>query len=648
MNQSEMILEFHIIKQMLSDYALSEQAKTRLKQLTPTLNEQECHRRIKQTTEAKQMIEHFGNPPVTAMPDIEAILDLAQKGAMLTPEQLTKIIRFLSSCRQMQRYLAKAEHLQTHMTTYGQSIAAAEDLSEELNRCIRNHLVDDGASPQLRDIRRKIEVTKQQIKIKLESILKTKRAYCSDYVPVTRNGHFVLPVRKEYKHQVSGTVIDQSGSGGTVFIEPSAVQKLQQQLVTIEIEEHQEVEKILYTLSGLVDAYQAELKQNIEVMIILDVAFAKAKLSLEMQAIPVPIVSEHRMSIRLARHPLLDKQQCVPLNFSIGEMSKQEPLRGIVITGPNTGGKTVALKTVGLLSMMVQSGLHVPVAQGSYFCMHNQILCDIGDGQSITQNLSTFSAHILNIMEILQKTSQDTLVLLDELGSGTDPTEGMGIAIAILEELQSKGCLFVATTHYSEVKEFAATAKGLTNAKMAFDKETLKPLYRLELGEAGESCALYIAKRLGFSDHFIQRAAHYAYANTTVVKTPPLDLLSERQQTKPEKTQVKPQIQRAPKEKKLPEKALRFQIGDSVIVYPKKQIGIVYKRSNEQAQIGVQIQKSKHLISYKRLQLQTPASELYPPDYDFSIIFDSVENRKARKKMSKHHDPNQVIYYDTK
>jgi DNA mismatch repair ATPase MutS len=374
----------------------------------------------------------------------------------------------------------------------------------------------------------------------------------------------------------------------------------------------------------------------------LDFVFAKAKLSIEMKAIPVPITTQRKIIIKQGRHPLLKQDSCVPLDFEIGES-----IHGVVITGPNTGGKTVALKTVGLLSLMAQSGLHVPVAEGSVFCMHSNILCDIGDGQSITENLSTFSSHITNIISILENVSDESLVLLDELGSGTDPAEGMGIAIAILEELRQKGCLFIATTHYPEIKDFAMNTDRLINARMEFDRESLQPLYKMQIGEAGESCALYIAQRLGFPDHMLKRAHKEAYSHRDSASGD-IPAMSFSEDSITTATTPVNRIQKEIPRKTVQSRSEMFNIGDSVMIYPQKSIGIVFARADEKGELGVQIKGKKQLINHKRIKLLTPASELYPENYDFSIIFDSVENRKARHKMDKRYCPDLVIKYEEK
>jgi len=367
----------------------------------------------------------------------------------------------------------------------------------------------------------------------------------------------------------------------------------------------------------------------------LDFLFAKGKLGLSMKASSVSINTEREIRMLNARHPLLNLDTAVPLNFEVGKK-----INGVVITGPNTGGKTVALKTVGLLSLMAQSGLHVPADENSIFCLHNLVLCDIGDGQSITENLSTFSAHMKSIIEILRQANHESLVLLDELGSGTDPAEGMGLAIAILDELNAKKCLFVVTTHYAEIKEYAANKPGLVNARMAFDKESLLPLYRLEIGEAGESCALYIAERLGMQQHMLRRAHEAAYGNSTLQSG---DAIQHRNPDPAQAAQV-PQIVKQEKQKpKVQPRSEKFNLGDSVIVYPQKETGIVYARANDKGEIGVQIKGKKKLINHKRLKLRIAANELYPEDYDFSIIFDSVANRKARHQLEKGHYEGNVI-----
>lgn len=639
MTKTNRTLEFDTILKRLSELAMSEHAKTKLRNIMPFLNERECKLKMNETTGARQIIECIGTPPLASMKELDKIFDLAQKGSMLVPEQFSTIQTFISSSKRMKGYLKKAEALDVELAFFGGSLSEFTLLFEEIDRSIRNGAVDDSASTTLREIRRKIENAKTSVKAKLESILRGKKEWFADSYVATRSGRFVLPVKKEYKNQVPGTIIDTSSTGSTCFIEPTAVRKLQEELSLLQIDEDNEVRKILYTLTAFVDEQIPELKINMDCMETLDFIFAKAKLSQEMRAIPVRVLANREMIIKQGRHPLLEASKCIPLDFNIGEH-----FNGVVVTGPNTGGKTVALKTVGLLSLMAQSGLHVPVAEGSVFCMHSNVLCDIGDGQSITENLSTFSAHITNIISILESATSESLVLLDELGSGTDPAEGMGIAVAILDELKLKGCLFVATTHYPEIKDFAMNEDGIINARMEFDAQSLQPLYKLEIGEAGESCALYIARRLGFPEHMLKRAHKEAYKSkqTATSVAPEMEFFNTETGAK---THTSARIIKE-ETKKVLLVGVDFCIGDSVTVFPQKEVGIIYKTVNQKGELGVQIKGEKQSINHKRIKLITKATEMYPDNYDFSIVFDSVANRKARHIMERKHDPNLIVHYD--
>ncbi len=634
-------LEFNQILETLSNLAVAQKTKEKLAALEPTLKEAECKARMRETTEARKVLDTMGNPPLSNMNDLRETLDLAAAGAMLLPEQLTSVATFIYACKRMKRYLKQAETLDVNIAFYGTYFAELDEVYEEIDKSIRHDAVDDSASTTLRDIRRKIIKAEEAIKVKLDTILRSKKSWFSDAFVVMRNGRQVLPVKKEYKNQLPGVVIDASSSGNTYFIEPSSVRKLQDELSYLQLDEDNEIRKILYTLTVLVDDHMKELMTNMEFMENLDFMFAKAKFSSDMNAIPVVIGTERRIKIIQGRHPLLDPQVCVPLDFEIGN-----GVTGVVITGPNTGGKTVALKTVGLLSLMAQSGLHVPVKEGSIFSMHGNVLCDIGDGQSISENLSTFSAHITNIVAILDNVSDESLVLLDELGSGTDPAEGMGIAVAILDELRKRNCLFVATTHYPEIKDFAKNTPALVNARMDFDRDNLQPLYKLQIGEAGESCALYIAKRLGLPHHMLKRAHTEAYGKDAVLSLE-LDEVNQNSEVTYKHSAKKTSMIKK-EEIYIPAATPgdNFEIGDSVNVGPENKVGIVYKKVNDKGDLTVQIKGVKETVNYKRLRLLASAADLYPPDYDFSIIFDTVENRKARHSMTKRHDSSIEIKYE--
>ncbi len=642
MQPSEIILEFDKIKEILGQLACSQGARARLMALAPALSEKECRARLQNTTEARKILDALGTPPLSSMEEINKLIALLKAESLLHPSQFLAVSQFLSSVRRVKNYLKRGEYMGLELAGYGRALVDLPDLNEEIERCIRGDLVDSGASSALRDVRRKMEHLVGQIKARLNSLLQNNKAWFSDSFVATRNGRLTLPVKREYRAQVTGTVVDLSSSGGTVFIEPAAVTKMQSELNTLQVEEENEVRKILYTLTALCQDCLPALQNDRDTLEALDFAFAKGKLSAGMGAIAPEITTQRQIIIRNGRHPLIEKDQCIPLNFELGGDTL-----GIVITGPNTGGKTVALKTVGLLSMMAQSGLHVPLEAGSRLCLHGAYLSDIGDGQSIAQNLSTFSSHMVSVLSILKSVHEESLVLLDELGSGTDPVEGMGIAIAVLDVLREKKCLFVATTHYPEVKEYAAHTSGLKNARMAFDRESLAPLYRLEIGEAGESCALHILKRLGFPEGILRRAELAAYGGEhakapQIISPLPMDAIAPVNLG----ASSAPRIQKETEPKPVSLHAAQFQLGDSVLVYPGRELGLVYAPANERGEVGVQIKGEKQRISHKRLKRHVAAENMYPEGYDFSIVFDSVENRKARHKMGKRCRPDLQITYE--
>ncbi len=632
-------LEFDIILQMLSDNALSESVRTRCLQLIPSLDQAEALRRLHETTQARLILEACGAPPLQPVENLCKVLALIEADAMLMPEQIEQVSTFLTSCRRLKQYLKKAETTGADIAACGGSIDPLPELEEEIGLRIVNGTVDDRASPALSGIRRKMTQTSDEIRRKLDALLRRNASWFSESFVSQRNGRYTLPVRREFKNNVPGTLVDMSHTGSTCFIEPDSVRKLRDELAVLEVEEDCEVRRILYELTALIGERVRELKIDVEALETLDFAFAKGKLSLRMKASPVTLTAGRKLRLLDARHPLLDASAAVPLDFEFGE-----GIAGVVITGPNTGGKTVTIKTVGLLSLMAQSGLHVPADPASTLCMRAEVLCDIGDGQSISENLSTFSSHVKNIIEILERTGPESLVLLDELGSGTDPAEGMGLAVAVLEELRVKGCLFAVTTHYPEVAGYASAREGLINARMAFDRKSLMPLYRLELGEAGESCALYIAERLGMPERILERARRASAGKTSGALEFIPDAVSSGNAPQ---TAKPPQIVLRTAEKtEAPRRSESFNIGDSVLVYPKKEIGIVYKRANERGELGVQVKGEKKLINHKRVKLHVPASELYPDDYDFSIIFDTVENRKARRILGKRHEEGTIVVHD--
>ena len=622
-NKSLETIGYYNILEKLRECTSTEKAGERILEMQPILSETDLRKQLRDTTQARAMLELSGTPPIPAMEHVEEYLQKAVKGNMLMPEQLEEIGMFLSAVRRLKSYLQRGEEGRISLAFYNRNLIFPEELQGEIERCIRSGRVDDHASAYLKDIRKQIQFLEEKVSERAERALKTNRQYLNDSFVVKRNGRFCIPVKKECRSLVPGTVVEQSSTGATLFIEPETVANLREDLEIYRIEEDAEERKILYTITNMTAEREAELMEDIRVIEKLDFIFAKGKLSLEMDGTEPKINLEQYMELKGARHPMLDKASCVPLDFQIGK-----GIRGVIITGPNTGGKTVAL-----MSAMACSGLHVPCNEAD-ICMQNQILCDIGDGQNISDNLSTFSAHIKNVLDILKRVRPESLVIMDELGSGTDPQEGMGIAISILEELRKSGALFLVTTHYPEVKEYADRYEEVQNARMEFDRDSLRPLYRLRVGEAGESCALYIAKRLGFPDGMLAAAAREAYGDKSSAFIQSMEI--QEHGRKLEKIHV-PRIKRAVEIKDSMETVRKFSRGDSVSILPDGKIGIVVKPADKNGSVLVQFRNEKQLISHKRLRLKVAAAELYPEDYDFSIIFDTVEIRKARHQMTKHH-----------
>lgn len=634
MNQSFKILEFDKIIETLKENALTENAKKKLNELEPLISQKDLERSLLDTTEARIILDKFGTPPLVSLNDLDAILITARQGGCLTPKQLDYVCITLTAVTRLKDFLNRCKQLDISLPYYEEQLGAMEELRQEISEKIRGERVDDYASKLLRSLRQDIERLDNKMRMKAESILKNNKDCFTEAYITLRNGRICLPVKKECKFKIAGSTIDKSSTGATLFVEPTCVAQMNEELTNLKFDEENEERRILYVLTVMVADCEKVFHENIRIIEKLDYIFAKGKLSYDMMGVLPSINTKRKIKIVNGRHPFLEKEKCVPLNFEMGG-----DISGVIITGPNTGGKTVAIKTVGLLNMMAQCGLHVPCEQGN-FTMNSQYLCDIGDGQNITENLSTFSSHIINILDILQKVNQESLVIVDELGSGTDPTEGMGIAIAILEELKASGCLYLATTHYPEVKTYASNTPHVINARMAFDKESLKPLYHLEVGEAGESCALQIAKRLGMPTKMLVTASKAAYGDVSVVDDKFYRELLQDEQNLDNQRRETPKIQKKKEQQATKNLSEIYNIGDSVMIFPDKKIGIVCSKIDEKGVLQVQLRDKKIWINHKRVKLHVKASELYPEDYDFSIIFDSVETRKARHEMDRKYCEN--------
>ena len=498
------VLEYDKIIGQLMEQAGSELTKQAISELKTSIDVSEIRESQAETTEAVRLINYKGPLPVGGFYDIEESVTFARKGGVLTMAQLLRVLYNMKTAERTAAFLKGDLPELPIICAAAKLLAIPKNLIAEIDRCILSEdEMADNASPELRSIRRAMVRQNEALKAKMNHILNSadNKSILQDSIVTMRNGRYVIPVKQEHRASVPGIVHDQSGTGATLFIEPQAIVNLNNELRQLELDEKAEINRILGDLSSGVSECYHDLHNNQKLLLALDLFMAKGKLSLMMDGAEPKIDEAGRLELNAARHPLLERDKAVPVNLSAGEH-----YRTLVITGPNTGGKTVTLKTAGLLSLMAQTGLHIPAAEGSKVPVYQNIFADIGDEQSIEQSLSTFSSHMKNIVGIVSDAGAGSLVLLDELGAGTDPTEGAALAIAILEQLSAAGACCIATTHYTELKKYAISTDGVQNASMEFDVETLSPTYRLITGIPGKSNAFEISHKLGLSREITDRA----------------------------------------------------------------------------------------------------------------------------------------------
>lgn len=502
-------LEYDKIKNQLISFTVSSGGKFLAERHQPSSDEAVVKEWLEETTEGAALLQVGTSVPLSAAEGIEFFLSDLGKGKIYTEKELGHLANWLSSVGQMKRYMNDKRQIAPTISGYSDSLNDCPAIQKQLERCIRNGALTDQASAALADARRHIILTDSKIESKVSQTLTKYRHSLQEHLVSRRNGHYVLPVKREYRKQVPGTVWDESASGQTVFIEPDDVAELHAEMQMWKGVEESERMIVLSGLSEMVESQGEQLKWNLEVMASFDFIFARAKLSRTWDGIRVRLSVHPIIKLVDARHPLLGKA-CKPLSVSLGRQWRQ-----LIITGPNAGGKTITLKTMGLLALMVQSGLLIPTGEGTVFGIFEHVLADVGDGQSIEHSLSTFSAHMATIKEMFDVAGRRSLLLLDELAAGTDPGEGIALSISLLEELMQRGSLVAATTHFNEIKRFAAQTPGCVNARMAFDPVTLRSLYRLEIGEAGDSFAFAIARRFGLPEHVVSRAEERAATGDT-------------------------------------------------------------------------------------------------------------------------------------
>lgn len=506
MNQKVLnTLEYNKIIQMLTEKADSEPGKKLCRELLPSTDIDEIRRNQAETRDALSRLFKLGSTSFGNNKDLGFSVKSLEIGSALSASELLKIAAMLDNVNRIKTY-GKKDNEDTpddHLDEYFRQLTPLTQLANEINRCILSEEeIADDASPKLKSIRRSMVLTNDKIHTQLTAMLSgSYRNYLQDAVITMRNNRYCIPVKAEYKGQVNGMIHDQSATGSTFFIEPAAVVSLNNQLKELDLQEQEEIHAILASLSAQAAEHTEELAANQKIMTILDFVFAKAELAMDLNATEPLFNTDHYINIRKGRHPLLDKKKVVPIDIHLG---KDFDL--LIITGPNTGGKTVSLKTVGLFTLMGQAGLHIPALDRSELSIFTEVYADIGDEQSIEQSLSTFSSHMKSIVHILKHADEDSLCLFDELGAGTDPTEGAALAISILNFLHDRGIRTMATTHYSELKIYALSTSFVENACCEFSVETLQPTYRLLIGIPGKSNAFAISSKLGLPDDIIEAA----------------------------------------------------------------------------------------------------------------------------------------------
>ncbi|OAA90208.1 endonuclease MutS2 [Clostridium ljungdahlii] len=607
-------LQYNDLKEIIKSYCVSGLGKKLIDKLRPSTNLKVIDKRLNETSEGRTLLDTCSYIPLEGIFNIDNIINNVEKGIVLEPENLTTLCNFLRGCRKIKNFMKDKEFYAPTLSLYSNSITEFKFIEEEIELSIKGSLVDSNASKELRKIRRFIENTESKMQDKLEKFLKnsSNKNYIQEFFISKRNGRYTIPIKAAYKNQVPGNIVETSSKGSTIFIEPNNISKSTEELTALKAEESIEEYKILSTLTALVFDNLREIKINMEVIEEYDMIFAKAKYSKAIDGMKPKINDYGYINIIKGKHPLL-KGNVVPLDFKVGD-----DYRTLIITGPNVGGKTVVLKTVGILTLAVQSGFHISAEEGTEISVFEKIFVDIGDDQSIENALSTFSSHIKNLADIIDNSNKSTLILCDEIGSGTEPNEGAGLAIAILEEFYHKGCITVATTHYGEIKNFSEIHEDFQNAAMQFESETLEPLYKLVIGKSGKSNALWISKKMGIKNSVLEKAESYIKNkdyNFKLVKESKIKNRKVEEEFDEHKNHY------------------YFKIGDRVFLMDYEDFAIVYKEKDRFNNVTVLYKENFIEVNEKRIRLELKAEDLYPKDYDLNTLFVSYKDRKLERDI---------------
>ena len=607
-------LQLQEIKELIKIYCVSSLGKGLIDKLNPSGNYSIVKRRLAENEEARKVLENSNHVPLEGLFNIDPIIDKIEKGMILEPQELILCEDFLRGCRKIKKFMLDKEFYSPNLSSYALNITECRNIEEEISYAIKNNKVHSDASNELRKIRRSIDICEGRIKEKLNKFLtsSSNKRYIQEFIISKRDDRFVIPIKSSFKNEVEGNILDTSSKGSTVFIEPASISKYSLELISLKSEEALEEYKILAYLTDLVFDKLSEIKLNMEIVSEYDMVFAKGKFSMANNCITPKINDYGYIKIVNGKHPLL-KGEVVPLDFEVGDN-----YRSLIITGPNAGGKTVTLKTVGILTLMTQCGFDILADKNTEISVFEKIYVDIGDNQSIENALSTFSSHIKNISNIMNDANNKTLVLFDEIGSGTDPNEGASLAIAILEEFYQMGCITVASTHYEEIKHFANKHPHFENAGMMFDKETLEPLYKLTIGKSEESNALFISKKMGIKEKVLQKAKSYMDN-----KDYDFTLLKENKITNHSNNSDSILLYDD------------FQMGDKVRLLDYDGSGIVYKAKDKFNNIEVLFNGEFINVNVKRIKLELKAIDLYPEGYDLDSLFVSYKNRKLERDIER-------------
>lgn len=558
-------LELNKVLEKLSEQAQSPQGRELCLEIQPDNSFMEVTHLLQMTDDAFVMLQKYGAPSFSGVRNINNSVKRAQAGGFLNMKELLDVAEFLRTVRGVTEWRNHSCSVKTTLDSYFDNLTPNKFLEEKIfGAIISEEEMADNASVELADIRRKKRNASSKIRDKLNEMIHSSyyQKLLQDPIVTMRNGRYVVPVKVEHRSEIAGMVHDTSSSGATLFVEPSAVVEANNEIKVLESKERHEIERILAELSSQVSGFAETILHSFECAVSLDIIFAKARLAHNMRASKPIVNNEGRINLISARHPLISAQKVVPINIRLGT-----DYQTLVITGPNTGGKTVSLKTLGLFTLMAMCGLMLPCEEGSEIAVFDDVLADIGDEQSIEQSLSTFSAHITNIIDIFKHTTDRTLILLDELGAGTDPTEGAALAIAILEALSNKGAKIAATTHYAELKVYALDTDGVENASCEFDVSTLRPTYRLLIGTPGRSNAFAISQRLGIEQSIIDRAGELVSSDSKgfelvseKLEQSRIAMEKERAEAEEMKHQAADELQRAREKREQIEKAYEKEI----------------------------------------------------------------------------------------